>query len=168
MKRGTNYWRVAVIFALVIFPAFFDAAYADRSDGKSMPSTACRFLKNMGFELPFNTIELTKEDMVIIADAVEDTKTWPSPAVGIQATVSAGAYIGERDLDVLKKRRGDAIKAYLMELGIPSRNIYVDPVVMTDDVVFRRADGGLAVQQIAIELAPICKGGSCAWMCGPL
>ncbi|NML35192.1 hypothetical protein HHL14_30765 [Paraburkholderia sp. G-4-1-8] len=119
----------------------------------------------MEFELPFNTTSLSNENLQEIEMAVKDAKKWPPPAIGIQATVTAGAYIGEHDLDVLQKNRGEAVEAYLRKLGIPSENIYVDPVIMTDDFLVKRTDGELAVRQVEIELAPICKG-SCQWMCG--
>ncbi|WP_241495848.1 hypothetical protein [Paraburkholderia monticola] len=128
----------------------------------SKPSATCRFLKSVYLELPFNTTALSKENRQLIENAVKVAKKWPD--VDIQAIVIAGAYIGERDLDILQGRRGEVVKTYLRKLGILSKNIYVEPVTMTDSYVTKRPDGELAVRQIEIELTPICRG-SCEWMC---
>ncbi|APA89352.1 hypothetical protein BJG93_26965 [Paraburkholderia sprentiae WSM5005] len=113
--------------------------------------------------MPFNTTALSEGNRRLISDAVGKAKKWPD--VQIQAIVIAGAYIGERDLDILQDRRGEVVKAYLRKLGILGKNIYVEPKTMTDVHVVRRSDGELAVRQIEIELTPLCKGGDCRWMC---
>jgi hypothetical protein len=113
-------------------------------------------------ELPFNAIALSNEQRQEIRTALAETKTWPK--VEMQAFVTAGAYIGERDLNFLQERRGRVVKAYLTELGIRNKDVYVGPETMTDLYVVQRPDGELAVQAIHIELSPIC-GGDCQWMC---
>lgn len=126
------------------------------------PVNACSIGEVAAIELPFDTVELSKENQRAIADAVEEAKKWPD--VQIQAIVMAGAYIGEHNLDVLQARRGENVQAYLRKLGIRSENIYIVPKTLTDGFVVRRDDGEFAVRQIEVELHPICKD-SCAWMC---
>jgi hypothetical protein len=126
------------------------------------PAIACTIGEVTALELPFNTVELSKENKRAIAGAVDEAKKWPN--VKIQAIVMAGAYIGEHDLDVLQERRGENVQAYLRKLGIRHENIYIVPKTLTDGFVVKRADDELAIRQIEVELHPICQG-SCAWMC---
>ncbi|WP_230563739.1 hypothetical protein [Paraburkholderia translucens] len=113
-------------------------------------------------QLPFSSTALSKENRQLVEDAVKKAKNGPDGR--IHAIVIAGAYIGERDLDVLQDRRGEVVKTYLTKLGIPSANIYVEPATMTDSYLVKRPDGEVAVRQIEIELSPICRG-SCEWKC---
>ena len=129
-----------------------------------MPSsTGCRFLETIELQLPFNAIALSKADRRVVEQAVSRAKKWPD--VQIQAIVIAGAYIGERDLDVLQDRRGENVQAYLRTHGIRTENIYVEPKTLTDVFAHRLPDGTTRVNQVEIELSPICKGGDCSWMC---
>jgi len=114
-------------------------------------------------QLPFNTTALSKENRQSIEKAVKEAKRWPD--VGIQAIVIAGAYIGERDLDVLQDRRGEVSKAYLRNLGIAGKDIYVEPKTLTEVFARKLPDGTTHVDQIEIELSPLCKDGDCRWMC---
>jgi hypothetical protein len=165
-NKKTNAWCHLLAVVLMLSSGLCDA-YAGRSSDtaalKRPSSTGCRFLYNVELELPFNTTALSAANRRLISDAIRKAKKWPD--VQIQAVVTAGAYIGERDLDLLQDRRGEMVKAYLRKLGIPSKNIYVEPVTMTDGYVVKRTDGELAVRQIEIELSPMCKGGDCRWMC---
>ncbi|NML32551.1 hypothetical protein HHL14_17110 [Paraburkholderia sp. G-4-1-8] len=113
--------------------------------------------------MPFNTTALSNANRRLISDAVSKAKKWPD--VQILAVVVAGAYIDERDLDVLQDRRGEVVKTYLRTLGISSKNIYVEPYTMTRGSVMTRPDGEPDIRQIEIELSPICKDGDCRWMC---
>ncbi|NUX56242.1 hypothetical protein FSB65_22945 [Paraburkholderia sp. JPY418] len=112
--------------------------------------------------MPFNTTALSKDNRLSIQKAVKEAQKWPD--VRIQAIVIAGAYIGERDLDILQDRRGEVVKGYLRKLGIPSPDIYIEPKTLTDVFAQKLPDGKIRVNQIEIELSPICKG-SCEWMC---
>ncbi|MCC8393687.1 hypothetical protein LJ656_13915 [Paraburkholderia sp. MMS20-SJTR3] len=152
---------LAAALALCVWSC--ESAYAEHSQEVApKPAGTCRFLKSVELELPFNTTELSKEQRQTIAAAFEGTKAWPK--VDIQAFVTAGAYTGERDLESLKQRRGELVKAYLTELGMKSEAIYVWPKTMMDFFVVKRPDGEPVVQAIYIELTPICAG-SCQWMC---
>ncbi|MGF6265539.1 hypothetical protein OKW34_004612 [Paraburkholderia youngii] len=125
-------------------------------------STGCRFVEHVELQLPFNTTALSKDNRLSIQKAVKEAQKWPD--VRIQAIVIAGAYIGERDLDILQDRRGEVVKGYLRKLGIPSPDIYIEPKTLTDVFAQKLPDGKIRVNQIEIELSPICKG-SCEWMC---
>jgi len=166
IKKKTNLWHRSLVIALALSGGLCNA-YAGRSsdiaESKKPSSTGCRFLINVELELPFNTTALSEANRRLISDAVSKAKKWPD--VGIQAVVTAGAYIGERDLDVLQDRRGDVVEAYLRKLGIKRDNIYIVPTTMTDGYVVKRPDGEPAVRQIDIEISPICKNGDCRWMC---
>lgn len=126
------------------------------------PVHACTIGEYVSLEIPFNETKLSAANRLAIAKAVDEAKKWPD--VQIQAVVMAGAYIGEKNLEELQDRRGEAVKAYLRQLGLKSDYIMIDPTTLTDEYIVRRPDGELAVRQIDIELTPLCKG-SCAWMC---
>jgi hypothetical protein len=156
-------WCRTLIAALAVSAWFCEPAHADNAQGVvKKPGATCRFLKSVELEMPFNTSEFSKEQKQAIETAVEDTKKWPK--VEIQAFITAGAYTGERDLEILQERRGDVAKTYLTELGINSEDIYIGRKTMTDFYVVKRPDGEPAVQAISIEVNPIC-GGDCQWMC---
>ncbi|SMG56253.1 hypothetical protein [Paraburkholderia susongensis] len=150
-KKKMKSWCNALVAALALSACLCGSAHA------------CRFLENVELRLPFNTTALSREDRRVIANAVSRAKRWPD--VQIQAIVIAGAYIGERDLDDLQERRGENVQAYLRKLGIKSKNIYIEPKTLTDVFAHKLSDGTIRVQQIEIELSPICKEGSCEWMC---
>ncbi|HEY2020410.1 hypothetical protein [Paraburkholderia sp.] len=126
------------------------------------PVHACTIGEYVSLEVPFNKTKLSTADQRAIAKAVDEAKKWPD--VQIQAVVMAGAYIGEKNLEELQDRRGEAVKAYPRQLGIKSDYIMIDPTTLTDGYIVKRPDGELAIRQIETELTPLCKG-SCAWMC---
>jgi hypothetical protein len=55
------------------------------------------------------------------------------------------------------------VKTYLIQLGIKGENILIEPKTLTDEMV-KNEDGSLNLHQIAIERAPLCKGG-CERLC---
>jgi len=159
-------WCGALVAALFVSGWCCEPAYADRSEKVVRKhATTCRFLNSVELDLPFNTSAFSNEQRRKIEKAVEDTKKWPK--VEIQAFITAGAYTGERDLETLQERRGKVTKAYLTELGIKSKDIYIGNKTMTDFYVVKRPDGEPAVKAIYIEINPIC-GGDCQWMCDAL
>ncbi|EEA01889.1 hypothetical protein BH160DRAFT_2809 [Burkholderia sp. H160] len=111
-------------------------------------------METVELQLPFNSTALSKDDRQVIERAASRAKKWPD--VQIQAIVIAGAYIGERDLDILQDRRGEVVKGYLRKLGIPSADIYVEPKTLTNVFAQKLPDGKTRVNQIEIELSPIC------------
>jgi hypothetical protein len=123
---------------------------------------ACTIGEEMQTQLPFNATEISNADRLAIADIVIEAKKWPD--VQIQAVVIAGAYKGEDDLDRLKDARAANVRAYLQQLGIKSGNIITDKKTFTDDMVVKIPGGSLTVNQIVVELTPICEG-SCARLC---
>ncbi|MGF6261207.1 hypothetical protein OKW49_002108 [Paraburkholderia youngii] len=125
-------------------------------------ASACSISKVAGVQLPLNTTELSNADRLTIADAVISARQWPE--VQIQAVVIAGAYISEGNLEQLKKDRAENVKAYLKQLGIRSENIIIEPKTFTDQMVAKRSDGTLDIEQIVVELTPIC-GGGCERLC---
>jgi hypothetical protein len=140
----------AVATALTISACFYGSA------------DACSISKVAAAQLPFNTTTLSNAYRLTIADAVIKARQWSD--VQIQAVVIAGAYIGELNLEQLKKDRAENVRTYLTQLGIRSGNILVEPKTFTDQMVGKRPDGTLEVEQIVVELTPICNG-SCEWMC---
>jgi hypothetical protein len=112
--------------------------------------------------LPFNTTDISNADRLVIASKFIEAKKWPD--VQIQAVVIAGAYKGEHNIERLKEVRGENIKAYLQMLGIKSDNILIDKKTFTDEMVEKLPDGTLNVNQIVVEMTPLCKG-SCARLC---
>ncbi|QGZ62888.1 hypothetical protein FAZ98_05440 [Paraburkholderia acidisoli] len=105
---------------------------------------------------------MANADRVAIANAVLEARQWPD--VRIQAVVIAGAYVKERNLDRLKEERANTVKAYLNQLGIKNENILIDKKTFTDAMVVKHADGRVDIQQVVVELTPICQG-SCASLC---
>ncbi|NHV27276.1 hypothetical protein HAV18_13600 [Burkholderia sp. D-99] len=116
-------------------------------------------------QLPFNTTTLSNADRVAIADSVIAAKSWPN--VKIQATIIAGAFVYEKNIEILKDTRGENVKEYLQHLGISVDHIVIDKKTFTDEMITRRPDGTIKTNQIIVEFTPICKG-SCAWMCDDL
>ncbi|WP_233839030.1 hypothetical protein [Paraburkholderia sp. ZP32-5] len=162
----TSLYRTTIA-ALCLYASICGPVFAGQSidtGAKHRPSnTGCRFIEHAYLQLPFNATALSNDNQRSIEKAVREAKKWPD--VGIQAIVIAGAYIGERDLDVLQDRRGDAVKAYLRKLGIPGKDIYVEPKTLTEVFARKLPDGTTRVDQIEIELSPICEDGDCRWMC---
>ncbi|MCC8395738.1 hypothetical protein LJ656_24445 [Paraburkholderia sp. MMS20-SJTR3] len=71
--------------------------------------------------MPFNTTALSKDDRQAIEKAVRKAQEWQRlPYVELQIIVVSGAYIGERDLDILQDRRGEVVKRLLVKLGVRS------------------------------------------------
>ncbi|HEY2022150.1 hypothetical protein [Paraburkholderia sp.] len=156
-----------LVAALCLYAGPGGQALAEQSIdavAKHRPSnTGCRFIEHAYLQLPFNTTALSTDNQQSIEKAVKEARKWPD--VGIQTIVIAGAYIGERDVDVLQDRRGKVVEAYLRKLGIPSKDIYVEPKTLTEVFAHKLPDGTTHVDQIEIELSPICKDGDCRWMC---
>lgn len=166
MNKNLRSWCRVPVAALVVSAWCCDPACADRSEEVVRKrATTCRFLNSVELELPFNTSALSNEQRQAIEKTVEDTKKWPK--VEIQAFITAGAYTGERDLETLQERRGKVTEAYLTELGIKNKDIYIGNKTMTDFYVVKRPDGEPTVKAIYIEINPIC-GGDCQWMCDAL
>jgi hypothetical protein len=123
---------------------------------------ACTIGEEMVTHLPFNTTDISNADRVAIAGKFIEAKKWPE--VQIQAVVIAGAYKGEHGIERLKEVRGENVKAYLEILGTKSENILIDKKTFTDEMVGKLPDGSLTVNQIVVELTPLCNG-SCARLC---
>ncbi|MGF6964714.1 hypothetical protein OKW43_001719 [Paraburkholderia sp. WC7.3g] len=161
-----NFQYRTLVAVLSLCAGLCRPAFAEQSIdavAKHRPSsTGCRFVEHVQLQLPFNSTALSKDNRLSIEKAVREAQKWRD--VRIQAIVIAGAYIGERDLDILQDRRGEVVKGYLRKLGIPSADIYVEPKTLTDVFAQKLPDGSTRVNQIEIELSPICKG-SCEWMC---
>jgi hypothetical protein len=124
-------------------------------------ANACSISRIEAAQLPFNTTKLSNADRLRIADAMIKARQWPE--VKIQAIVIAGAYIGESNPEQLEKDRAENVKAYLEQLGIRSENILVAPKNFTDQMVVKHPNGALEIEQVVVELTPICNG-SCVWM----
>ncbi|WP_423380376.1 hypothetical protein [Burkholderia sp. LMG 32019] len=131
----------------------------------SSVATACTIGEEARLQLPFNTTTLSNADRVTIADSVIEAKKWPN--VKIQATIIAGAFVYEKNIEKLKNIRGENVKEYLQQLGIGVDHIVIDKKTFTDAMITRRPDGTIKTHQIIVEFTPICKG-SCAWMCDNL
>lgn len=162
-NKKMSSWCCALVAALAVSAWFCEPVCAHHSeDVIKKPGMTCRILENVELELPFNTSALSNEQRQTIEKAVDETKKWPK--VQVQAFITAGAYTGERDQKILQERRGKVAKTFLTELGIKSKDIYIESKTMSDFYVVKRPDGELAVKAIYIELNPIC-GGDCQWMC---
>ncbi|WP_321964137.1 hypothetical protein [Paraburkholderia sp. J7] len=122
---------------------------------------ACTINESMETRLPFNVVDLSNSDRLLIASIVIEARKWPE--VDIQAVIIAGAYVGEKNGEKLKSERGAAVRDFLIQLGIKPQNILIEPKTLTDQMV-KNEDGTLNLHQIAIELAPLCKGG-CERLC---
>lgn len=122
---------------------------------------ACTINESMETRLPFDSVALSNEDRLSIANMVLEARKWPD--VDIQAVIIAGAYVGERSGEKLKSERGAAVRAYLIQLGVKAKNILIEPKTLTDQMV-KNDDGTLNLHQIAIELVPLCNGG-CERLC---
>lgn len=145
-----NLYALLFLTATTLSPWFSDAA------------RACTIFEEMVTHLPFNTTDISNADRLVIASKFIEAKKWPD--VQIQAVVIAGAYKGEHNIERLKEVRGENIKAYLQMLGIKSDNILIDKKTFTDEMVEKLPDGTLNVNQIVVEMTPLCKG-SCARLC---
>ncbi|WP_230463774.1 hypothetical protein [Burkholderia ubonensis] len=128
----------------------------------SSVAVACTIGEEARLQLPFNTTTLSNADRVTIADSVIEAKKWPN--VEIQATIIAGAFFYEKNIEKLKDMRGENVKEYLQQLGINANHILIDKKTFTDEMITRRSDRTIKTNQIIVEFTPICKG-SCAWMC---
>jgi hypothetical protein len=122
---------------------------------------ACTISESMETRLPFDAIELSNKDRLLIANLVLEARNWPD--VDIQGVVTAGAYVREKNGQKLKNERGALVRSYLIQLGIQPQNTLIEPKTFTDEMV-RNTDGTLNLHQISIELVPLCKG-SCERLC---
>jgi hypothetical protein len=116
---------------------------------------ACTISESMETRLPFDAVELSNKDRLLIANIVLDARNWPD--VDIQGVAIAGAYVQEKNGEKLKNERGALVRSYLVQPGIQPQNILIEPKTLTDEMV-RNTDGTLNLHQIAIELVPLCKG----------
>jgi hypothetical protein len=123
---------------------------------------ACKIGENMGTQLPFDSIDISNADRLVIANMYIEAKKWPD--VRIRAEVIAGAYKSEHNIERLKEVRGENVRAYLLALGIKSENILIVKKTFTDAMATKAPDGSVTVEQIWIGLAPLCEG-SCARLC---
>lgn len=128
----------------------------------STAARACTIGEETGAHLLFGTTDISNADRLAIANMYIEAKKWPD--VQIQAVVIAGAYKDERNLERLKKARGENVKAYLMALGIKNENILIDEKTFTDQMVESTADGLATMEQVVVGLTPLCQG-SCARLC---
>jgi hypothetical protein len=131
----------------------------------SSVASACTVYEDMQTHLPFNTTNISNADRLLIADKVIAAKRWPD--VEILAVIIAAAYTGERSIERLKQARGENVKAYLESLGIKDKNIYIKKLTYSDQMMSTGVDGKPIINQISIELTPLCEGeGGCARLCG--
>ena len=92
---------------------------------------------------------------------VAEAKKWPDVEIG--ANVTAGAYVRENNIDALKDARATEIKTYLVQIGVPEKNISIDKLTFSEAMA-HDGKGELDLHQVAIQLVPICNGG-CERLC---
>jgi hypothetical protein len=121
---------------------------------------ACTISEDMEDSLPLNSVQIPNSDRLRIAEMVMAARQWPDTE--IRGIVYAGGYTKERDPEVLAGQRAFALQSYLVQLGIKEGNIWIDKrTIKHPDVDFH---GSVALNQIAVTLVPICKGG-CDRLC---
>jgi hypothetical protein len=141
--------RISQFF--VALTLFFGMNYAD----------ACTVMEFMNTRLAFNFPALSNDDRLKVADMVVEARKWPDVEIG--ANVTAGAYVREKNIDALKDARASDIKAYLVRIGVPEKNISIDKLTFSEAMA-HDGKGELDLHQVAIQLVPICNGG-CERLC---
>ncbi|MBV8453267.1 MAG: hypothetical protein JOZ29_13490 [Deltaproteobacteria bacterium] len=121
---------------------------------------ACTISKDMEDSLPLNSIDIPNSDRLKIVDMVMEARRWPDAE--IRGIVYAGGYVMENDPWALAEQRASELRAYLIQLGVNERNIWVDKRTINRPDVDSK--GNKTLNQIAVTLVPICEGG-CERLC---
>jgi hypothetical protein len=124
-------------------------------------ANACTVMEFMNTRLAFNSPVLSNDDRIKIADMMVEAKKWPEVEIG--ANVTAGAYVREKNIEALKDARAADIKAFLVQIGVPEKNIWIDELTF-NEAMAHGGKGELDLHQVAIQLVPICNGG-CERLC---
>ena len=123
-------------------------------------ANACTISEDMEDSLLLNSVDVPNSDRLRIADMVLTARQWPD--VEIRGIVYAGGYVQEDNPKALADQGASALRAYLIQLGIKEKNIWVDKRIIkkpdTDD------NDNKALNQISVTLLPICQGG-CERLC---
>lgn len=121
---------------------------------------ACTISEDMEDSLPVNSVEIPNADRLKIAEMVLAARQWPDAE--IRGIVYAGGYVQEHEPTALAAQRASALRAYLIQLGIKEKNIWVDErLIKKPDI---DDNGNKALNQIGVTLTPICRDG-CERLC---
>lgn len=122
---------------------------------------ACTVMEVMREKIPLNSTEIPGEARIKIAKMMAEARKWPD--VEIRGIVEASAYYKEKNPQGLIARRTSALKDYLLMLGVKEENLWIQPHLLTDEMVTSR-NGVPDIYQLSVTLVPICEG-SCARLC---
>ena len=126
----------------------------------SLQSQACSVLLQDNIQLPRNIVEISNSDRLALTRHYLTAREWT--AEGTSVTVQAAAFDSEANPKQLAASRGKGIKEFLMQLGLDSKDIYVD------ERIIKLNKGKIDPDdkwQVGVEFVPKCPSSGCQNLC---
>lgn len=90
-------------------------------------------MESMRAGIPFNSTDIPGDARIKIAHMMIEARKWPD--VEIRGIIDASAYLKEKDPQKLIEKRAEALKEYLLKLGVKEGNLWIQPHLLTDEMV---------------------------------
>lgn len=153
-SRG-SFWRVnrskkmkRLILLLLVFANCSSQAYA------------CKVLEQDNMQLALNSIEIGNSDRLSLVRHFLTAREWTRE--GASATVDAAAFAWERNPKELAKLRGEAMKSFLVQLGMNPQDVWIHERIIQGKDGDRAPDDA---HQVGVEFVPKCPSEGCQSLC---
>ncbi|TCW80444.1 hypothetical protein C5O80_26935 [Burkholderia sp. SRS-46] len=126
----------------------------------STSAYACRVSEQDNMQLPLNSIEVGNSDRLSLVRHFLTAREWTRE--GTSASVDAAAFAWERNPKELAKLRGEAMKSFLIQLGMNPQDVWVhERIIQGKD---RKPDPD-NMRQVGVEFVPKCPPEGCQSLC---
>ncbi|RQS02803.1 hypothetical protein DIE07_33645 [Burkholderia sp. Bp9002] len=126
----------------------------------SSQTYACKVLELDNMQLPLNSVEVGNSDRLSLVRHFLTAREWTRE--GASASIDAAAFAWERNPTELAKLRGEAMKSFLVQLGMNPRDVWVqERIIQGKD---GKPDPG-DVHQVGVEFVPKCPPEGCQSLC---
>lgn len=126
----------------------------------STSALGCVIVLSSGSKLDPNTVDMPNAMRVDVAKNYLVAREWTKE--GALPAIYAGAYETEHNPTLLARRRGQAARDYLIQLGLPNEDITVDKrIIRIKNGIPQNEEGN----QIIIEFVPKCPASGCGDLC---
>ncbi|WP_232435873.1 hypothetical protein [Burkholderia ubonensis] len=126
----------------------------------SSKAYACKVLELDNMQLPLNSVEIGNSDRLSVVRHFLTAREWTRE--GASATIDAAAFAWERNPKELAKLRGEAMKSFLVRLGMDPQDVWVQERIIQGKDGKPDPDD---VHQVGVEFVPKCPPEGCQSLC---
>ncbi|UVE67520.1 hypothetical protein L2Y90_25660 [Burkholderia pyrrocinia] len=126
----------------------------------SSQAYACKVLEQDNMQLALNSIEIGNSDRLSLVRHFLTAREWTRE--GVSATVDAAAFAWERNPKELAKLRGEAMKSFLVQLGMNPQDVWIHERIIQGKDGDRAPDDA---HQVGVEFVPKCPSEGCQSLC---